>query len=168
MVESRQKSIQLIEVGANAGIVIVALLCIVIGIKSYWGRGYSRTHNIPIGTQLNLHGINWGTQPKSIILALSTNCHFCTESAPFYRDLVAKCASEHIRTIAVFPQSAPEAISYLTGEQVKVDEIKEAPLDTIRVAGTPTLILVDGHGKVQAAWIGKLSAEQQNQVFARL
>jgi hypothetical protein len=36
------------------------------------------------------------------------------------------------------------------------------------VRGTPTLILVDGDGKVADAWVGALPPEKENEVISRL
>jgi hypothetical protein len=168
MSDDEKRTIRLIEIGANIGIVIVALLCILIWVKNYGTRSDHRTQSITFGTQLSLKDVKWNYHQNTIIFALSTSCHFCNESAPFYRDLVKKCAHEHVHTIAVLPQPMQEASSYLRGEGVSLDEIKSASLGTIQVSGTPTLILVDQYGKVQDAWIGKLSLEQEKQVFSRL
>ena len=70
--------------------------------------------------------------------------------------------------VAVLPQAVDDSRKYLEGEGVHVDDIKQTQLSTIGVTGTPTLLLVDGSGKVADAWQGKLQPEQEAAVLAVL
>ena len=47
-------------------------------------------------------------------------------------------------------------------------QVISAPLNATGVSATPTLLLVDGHGKVEKAWIGKLDDVGQKQVQSQL
>jgi hypothetical protein len=51
---------------------------------------------------------------------------------------------------------------------VRVDEVKEAALDSIKVSGTPTLLLVDKAGTVADVWAGKLEPSQEEEVLSVL
>lgn len=159
---------RVLEVGANFGIVIVALLCLVVAIKNFSDRNGSLNHNIPVGTKIQVDDVSWFSHRGNLVLALSTTCHFCAESTPFYRDLVAKCSKNHVQTIAVFPQPVAEASSYLEKNKVHVDRIVSMSLARAQISGTPTLILVDENGKVQDVWVGKLSSEREKEVFSRI
>ena len=85
---------------------------------------------------------------RTLVLALSTQCHFCTESAPFFQR-IRKETSKNLKMVAVLPQPVSESHKYLEGEGVQVDDVRQAPLTTIGVRGTPTLLLVDNVGSVQ-------------------
>lgn len=157
-----------IEVAANVGVVIVALLAVGLFVKGQLTRSTEPHQIIPIGSKFEIKNVDWGTSRATVVLALSTTCHFCTESAPFYRELTRYAKDKHIRTIAVFPQPFPDAAAYLKNENVEVDEIRQSPLSAIQVSGTPTLLLIDLKGTVQGAWLGKLAAHSEKDLIAKL
>jgi len=101
------------------------------------------------------------------VLALSTQCHFCTESAPFFQR-IQKAKAKDLKLLAVLPQPITESHKYLEGEGVTVDDVKQAQLDSIGVSGTPTLLLVESKGAVAQVWQGKLHPEQEDGVVAVL
>lgn len=119
------------------------------------------------GKNLHAPGLEFPRPRRSLVLALSVGCHFCIESTPFYRKLAAKSPGK-FDLIAVFPQSKPLAEQYLRDAVVPVSEVVSAPLNTISVSGTPTLILVDRNGRVQDVWVGRLSDARERQILARL
>jgi hypothetical protein len=51
---------------------------------------------------------------------------------------------------------------------VHVDDVKQVPLNTLGVRGTPTLLLVNDAGVVTDVWTGKLQPDQEAQVLAAL
>lgn len=100
------------------------------------------------------------------MLAISTTCHFCTESAAFYKKLVQ--LRKATRLIAITPQSIENAKKYLESLGVAVDEVKQLPLERIGVQGTPTLLLPDSSGTVIQTWAGKLTPEKEHHVLSAL
>jgi hypothetical protein len=70
--------------------------------------------------------------------------------------------------VAVVPQTVSAAQQYLQRLGIAVDEVKQAPLESIRVEGTPTLLLIDGSGVVTGEWVGKLSGEKEAEVIKRI
>ncbi len=124
---------------------------------------------IKVGTKLDLPDANWDRSGKTLVMAISTNCHFCSESIPFYKKLVEKKADiENIRLIVVAPQSAKEVKPYLDENKLFINEIRQSPLNKIQANGTPTLILVDQKGAVIESWVGKLPPEKEAEVIKRL
>src|SRR6202044_401626 len=125
------------------------------------GRGAASVPSRPVQIGANMKhlslGVDWSANNRTLLLALQTNCHFCTESAPFFRRLAAASVG-NARTVAVLPQSPDAAKQYLDGLGVRVDEIKQASLPGIGVTGTPTLMLVDSSGFVRGAWTGVLTS----------
>ena len=156
---------------ANIATIVVSLLLSVVLIKVF----LLPQPRPPIGGQqlvgLNmkqsLPGVDWAKNKRTLVLALSTQCHYCTESAPFFQR-IQKEAAKNVKMLAVLPQAVEDSRKYLEGEGVHVDEVKQAQLSTIWVTGTPTLLLVDGNGKVADAWQGKLQPEQEAAVLAAL
>lgn len=165
-----------IEAAANVAIVCTALLFAAVLIGRYLfstapSLPNAESETIKTGTRLPTTDIDWSQNDKNLILALSTTCHFCTESAEFYERLVrqnAERGASRARLIAVFPQPVEETQRYLNERRIAVDEIKQSGLSRINVNGTPTLILVDNTGAVAASWIGKLPPEKESEVLARL
>jgi thioredoxin-related protein len=124
---------------------------------------------IKVGTKLDLPNADWDKSDKTLVMALSTNCRFCTESTPFYKKLAEKNANnENVRLVVVTPQDITEAKNYLEKHEVLVNRIKQSTLNKIQVSGTPTLILVDRNGKVLNSWVGKLPPEKETEVIKSL
>lgn len=115
----------------------------------------------------SLPGVDWAKNKRTLILAISTQCHFCTESAPFFQRIQKERAKD-VKMVAVLPQAVEESRKYLEGEGVQVDDVKQATLNAIGVIGTPTLLLVDGKGTVAQVWEGKLQPDQEGGVLAVL
>ncbi len=102
-------------------------------------------------------------------MALSTQCHFCSESAQFYQRVAQeRTRAGSLRLVAVLPQPVDESQQYLKELGVTVDDVKQLRLDSIGVNGTPTLIMANSEGIVADSWRGKLSDEKELEVIARL
>jgi thioredoxin-related protein len=99
-------------------------------------------------------------------LALSNKCYFCSASAPFYQQLLRERSKA--RLVAILPQSVAESQSYLEHLNVTVDQVQQAPLTSLGITGTPTLILVDANGRIVKSWVGKLSPDREADVIASL
>lgn len=162
-----------IELLANIAIIVVALVLVGVLVKRFL-PSQATTNNpnqntIAVGAKVPTTDINWAQNGRTMVLALSTTCHFCTESAAFYQQLAKERATlSNVRLVAVLPQSVTESQQYLSKLGVAVDEIKQLPLDAIGVKGTPTLILADNTGTVSARWLGKLPADKELEVLGRL
>jgi hypothetical protein len=121
-----------------------------------------------VGASISLPGVDWGASNVNLVMALSTGCHFCSESAVFYKRLVPFAAAKGIRVLAVLPQSVSDDRAYLDNLGVRVSEIVESPLGRLDVSGTPTLLVLDAHGRIKRAWVGKLDSDGERQVLASL
>jgi thiol-disulfide isomerase/thioredoxin len=166
--------IKRIELIANLAIILVAVLLGVVLVRNHLQPKLpalpqsAANRPIPPGTKLSLAGVDWKGNGRTVVLALSTGCHFCTESAPFYQRVAQERAKAgHLRLVAVFPESVSEGQKYLSNLGVTVDEVRQARLDSIGVIGTPTLIMTDGEGAVAESWRGKLSSEKESEVLRR-
>jgi hypothetical protein len=153
-----------IELVANLAILIVSCLLAVVLVKAYFlNEAPKEVTSMPSVASLD---IPWNQNGPTLILALSKNCRFCTESAPFYKQLSQSKRNTHL--VALLPQSVAEGREYLEKLGVSVDEVKQFSLDKIGVNGTPTLLLVDTSGVVKNSWVGKLSPEQEATVLSVL
>jgi peroxiredoxin len=169
MAETKERNVaKKLELAANVGIVITAVLVAILFARNYMQRQADPQHTVALGSKFALKDVNWQSSEKNLVFAVSTTCHYCTESASFYRKLVEECKQQHVRTIAVLPQSPVEAKAYLDGEGVTVDEIRQSDLPTLEINGTPTLVLIDQGGLVKHVWTGKLPSAKEGDVSTTL
>ena len=161
-----------IEFAANIAIIVVACLLATVLVKSYLlarpadqpvTNLQSQPVSQPTVSSLN---INWNQNRQTLILAISSNCHFCSESAPFYKKLAQ--SKGDTRLVAVLPQPVEEGRKYLERLGVSVDEIRQLSLDQIGIHGTPSLVLVDASGVVKNFWVGRLPPDQEALVLEAL
>ena len=153
-----------LETSANVAIIIVALmacaLCVTIVLPKLQVRSL-----VP-GSQIKLHGIDWKSNDRTLLLALSTSCHFCSQSASFYKRLVTETASKSsVQIIAVLPEDIAEGTRFLRGLGVPATTVLTAQLRSFGVRGTPTIILADNKGTIKHVWEGTLSLVQEEEVL---
>lgn len=161
---------QRVELTANILIIVVALLLTgLIGQRYFFARSNKQAEIMPtIGKTVNLPNEDWSAQPKTIVLALQTTCHFCNDSAPFYKRLVEHAKNKNIKIVAVLPQSVEESTAHLTKLGLSGLEIKQAPISVLDTSGTPTLIIANQKGEVTSFWVGKLPPEKETEVINTL
>jgi peroxiredoxin len=192
-INSTNKIGKVIEIAMNVSIILVALIGATVLVKNYLLRSPApvlkqiETSNLPgsnagqragnaaakpgpaEGTQVSLQGVSWGQSTKSVVLALSDQCHFCTESAAFYQKLTTELAQRRdVQVIAVFPPQVGDGKQYLGKLGVPISDVRQAAFNSLGVRGTPTLMIVDRNGKVEQSWVGRLSPEKESEVLARL
>ena len=158
-----------IEVAANLAIIIVAVtLVTVIAQRYYFPSSTQNARVVPIGAKVSLPNIDWSKNSQSLVIALQTGCHYCTESAPFYQRLAVELSARKIPLIAVFPQAIEEGQTYLNSIKVPIEDIRQASLKSIGVQGTPAILLVDSKGEVKTGWFGKLTQNQESEVLSSI
>lgn len=159
-----------IELISNIAIILVAVMIGVIVVQKFVRPSKSAPPppTIAVGSKVELAGVDWSKNHKTVVLALQKGCHFCTESAPFYKQLVEAATLKGVKIVAVLPQSGKDAQDYLTSIAVPISEIRQSALNSLNVSGTPTLILVDDKGQVAASWVGKLPTAKEAEVLAAL
>jgi thioredoxin-related protein len=134
--------------------------------SSLWG-GREESH-LEGSTLPPLPGYRFGDHEKTLVLAIRKGCHFCEESLPFYKRLVEleKSNSLHAHVLAVMPDDKDSASKALQSSGAVVDGIFSQPLDSLKVSGTPTLLLLDSKGRVERAWIGQLNPQGEKELIA--
>jgi hypothetical protein len=159
-----------IEVVANIAIIVVALVLGLILLQMFVlsPRG-GGPREIEAGTKVSVAQVDWAKSKKTLVLALAVGCRFCSDSAPFYQRLVKETSTRtDVQLVAVLPQEVAEARTYLDSLNVQLREVRQQPLSSLNVVGTPTLILVNEKGEVTDSWIGRLGTEQEAEVLAQL
>jgi thioredoxin-related protein len=165
---------QRLEATANVLIIVVAILLGTVLIQKYlfsknptYSNQSIRVQPV-IGSRMNLAGINWANRPKTLIFALQTGCPFCIESASFYKRIIASVQNKNIQLIAVFPSSKEESTAHLNELGLTNLEVKQSPLDSLQVSGTPTLILTNDKGEITNYWVGRLTPDKEVEVISHL
>ncbi len=166
-----------LETASNISTIVVAVLLSVVLVKAYLVPASSSPARpvqparagVAIGTSLKnqLSGLDWSKNGRTLVLAISTTCHFCKDSEPFYRRIRQE-VGVGVKMVAVLPQPQAEAEQYLNTAGVKVDQVKQLSLETIGVRGTPTMLLVDDKGVVIRVWAGRLPSGEEDQVLGVL
>jgi thioredoxin-related protein len=159
----RQRQLEQIT---NVLIIIAAVL--VIGLVSYnfFYKG-QETKSLQNGASFDLPGINLKGEKRTLVLVLDKDCHFCSESASFYQTIVKNGKNNHLKLAAVFSHSTDEGKQYLQKLGVEIDDVFQYRFKT-EINGTPTLVLVDGFGKVIDSWEGKLSDKEEESVLQKI
>jgi hypothetical protein len=160
-----------VEMAANVAIIAVAALLGTVIVRNYLisPRTQQTTagESGPNSESLSTIGVDWKQSRQTLVLALSTGCHYCTDSAPFYRQLASIPRST--RLIALLPQPVAESRDYLKSLGVTVDDVKQVQFSSIKIGGgTPTLLLINENGLVTKSWIGKLAEDQQKEVLKEI
>lgn len=171
-----------VEVLANVAVIVTSVvLCSVLAKKYFFTAKpavaaapsapslpvNARNSALQPGTKISLPGIDWSQSNQTLVLALSTTCHFCTESAPLYQ-VLEKEKLHNVRLLAILPQPANESRKYLTKLGLQLPDLVQTPLASIGISGTPTLVLVDNNGLVKRSWIGKLGEADSRKLIAEL
>jgi hypothetical protein len=106
------------------------------------------------------------------IMVVSQNCRFCTDSVGFYRQLTSIESTgpqNSFRTVFVGLLGNDDGRNFVARNNLPAAAVKPTPPDLReRVRGTPTLILVDGAGRIHGSWLGRLSADQERLVVSRI
>ena len=155
-----------LEAIASVAVILVALAvgCVVLGryVSEY------RARPVAAGDRLaTIPSLDWKQHRRTLVLALNTGCHFCEQSAPFYRSLSER--QEHggsdLDLVAVFPNDPAQVRQFMSQESLRVRSVAAVPLEKLRVNATPTLILIGSDGRVERVWIGMLDPTEQVKLF---
>ena len=154
----------------------ILLLCVTVSavlIKKHFLAAATASVSLDSGEVLALpEQAGLARSEKTLVIALSSDCRFCIESMPFYRELILSraAADSDLRIVALV-----EHLDRLRQEQrllqeagVEVDSLLSVDFQSIGIAGTPTLVLVDRQGEALHVWKGKLTEEGQAQVYRSL
>ena len=106
---------------------------------------------------------------RALVVAVSPTCHFCNESMPFYKQLLDQRnqKSSPVKFIAAVPSEKvkEEEAQKFASAGAQPDGMVQIDFASIKVPGTPTLMLVDNNGKVLDVWVGKLDEGGQKEVL---
>jgi hypothetical protein len=115
-------------------------------------------------------GLTPDTSRPSLLLVVKSGCRFCESSVPFYRQLVdrVRSSASPVGLVGVCLEPSDACASYFKAKGIAVDRTIGVEPGSLKVAGTPTLILVDAGRKVQSTWIGALPEAKQRSLLDTL
>lgn len=120
-----------------------------------------------VGKRLSVANVDWRSEQSSLVFFLSVSCHWCKQSAPFYRALLSS-VPHNVRTVALLPGPMDQSRHYLDSEGLRIKEVAEANFGQLGVTGTPALALVNSTGRIEASWSGFLSENEEAEVYRAL
>lgn len=155
----------------NIAILIVALVLSTLLVRKFFFQPVPQSPNYRLTTDatLRIDGINWGDSDRTVLLALSKECKYCSQSAEFYRRLAAGIASQdNTRLVAVFSDKESEGEAYLKQLEVPIRELRYVSLSALGINNVPTLAILDRNGVVTDMWVGKFSPLEETDLMSRL
>ena len=159
-----------LEVATNVAVLLVALAILSTLAWTYFGR--SPAPQLQAGFQkgqtfAQVPGVTYDSSSQTLLIAMSTRCHYCTESLPFYKQLATaqRTSGRATHIVAVFPDQEAEVRQYVQQNNLDLETVAGVDFGALKLFGTPTAILLDNNGKVRDFWIGKLLQDQEQQVM---
>ncbi len=154
----------------NIAILFVALVLSAVLIRKFLQPAQqSPNYRLSTNATLRINGINWADSDRTVLLALSKECKYCSESAEFYRRLAAGIANQtNMRLLAVFSEKDSEAEAYLKQLGVPIREVRYVSLSSLGIKNVPTLAILDRNGVVTDMWVGKFSPLEEKALLSKL
>ena len=103
-----------------------------------------------------VEGFRYSDAPKTLLLFVSTQCRFCTESMPFYKRLSTGKGRGTFQFVVVGAEPVNTLREYIGDFAVEPDRIITVSRGLFEVSATPTAIVADGTGRVRGYWRGLL------------
>lgn len=109
----------------------------------------------------------WTGHQRNVVLLLSSQCHFCEESLPLYQELsrLRQQTGNDFSLLAVGLETPETLGKYLTQSKVSVDNVLQVKRGFAGIHFTPAVFVVDSHGVIQEAFLGKLDETHEKQLL---
>jgi hypothetical protein len=153
---------------------LIVLICVVLlavlGLQQWQHhsdrRQLQRSTQRLVGLRLDL------PMPRSdvtVILHLSSKCSYCTQSIPFYRQLVrvSRTSSRGLVIAAQFLSRTPGDAFLAAAGLSEVIDLGPMPRG-FSTGYVPALLLADRHGNIVKAWTGFLTEGLQREVLREI
>lgn len=159
-----------LEVATNIAVLLVAAIVLATFVRAYFGS--HPTPQIQSGFQrgqtfARVPRISYDSSPQTLLIAMSTRCHYCVESLPFYKRLAEaqRANGRTIHIVAIFPDQEAEVREYVRQNKVDLETIAGVNFGALNISGTPTAVLIDGGDRVRDFWVGKLPQDKEQQII---
>ncbi len=120
-----------------------------------------------VGREVKLPGAEWQSAPISVVLQISSTCHYCNESMPFYRQMMAarQAAPAKVPVIVASADAVAVIEQHLADQQVSVDKVLHSRMEGFGTV-TPTVYIVDSKGMVRRVFVGELDSSGQKELLS--
>jgi len=103
---------------------------------------------------------DWSAHPATLVIAVATGCPHCERSLPFYSSLLQMRREGKLKANILFLVQTGK--SPAVRQPIPIDTppaliVNNVELSALGIPGTPTILTVDGRGKILHAWKGELS-----------
>jgi hypothetical protein len=122
---------------------------------------------VGVGSTLHIPGHQWGTDGKTIVVAVRYGCHYCESSMGFYETLrKTSNASQGNPRVIFIAQEASAFAEKAVPSGTPASQVFGSTVfpDWIRV--TPTLLIANREGRVEQGWEGVLSSDQETSLLS--
>jgi len=161
-----------LEIATNIALLLVAIAALTSFGVNYFVKSSSSTLSpgLQKGAILEpIPRVDYQNSKQTLVIALNTNCGYCRDSLPFFRELIeASNQSNNTHLVAIFPNNPDEVKKYVNDNHLSLDSIADADFRSLGIRGTPSLILIDSKGIVNDFWIGKLQRSEEDQLIHSL
>lgn len=146
--------------------VAIILAAVILGVQLFRQYYLNPPRPLTIGSKATIEGVDTSAYDRVLILGYSSDCSFCSESAPTYRRLInALSHGKQVRTIALLPQPSEQSKTYLQQVGIAVDDIRQVNLRKLGIYAVPTLVAIDRNDVVSHLWSGNIPIEAQFALF---
>ena len=106
----------------------------------------------------------------TLLLVVKSTCIYCNQSIDFYRRVVERVRSNSkpLQLVGVCLEPSEACAAYFKKNNVAVNLTIGVPPASLKVSGTPTLLLVDESSNVKSVWLGALPADGEQAVLEAL
>ena len=103
----------------------------------------------------------------NLVIVLSENCQYCSNSIPFFKKIVNKASSSGIKVVfGVDSNSNPNRVkNMLLDGGVNTSEIVQIDRSEWKIPYVPTILLINQYGKVLHYWKGQLNEKNSENVL---
>lgn len=161
-----------LEILTNVAALLVAIILVSVLSWRYFNPVVNESEDlIPKGTLLaEAPGIDVSNSSRTLIVALSTKCEYCTRSLPFYKRLLEARAEKDTaaNVFFVFSDNEKEVQKFVGKHELSASTVANIRYQELRIKSTPMVILVDSNREVLRSWVGQLPKEQEEEVIEAL
>lgn len=160
-----------LERTTHISLIIVSLA----GLAALVRHEFFQTSSVPrrsgpelVGRRLAVPGMNLPKNPGlALVVAVNSDCHFCIESLPFYRevDRQRRIARTPVPLFFVSAEPVERLRAFVDGAELSPDGIISVDFRALGVSATPTLAVIDSAGIVKQAFYGKLSEQDARELL---
>lgn len=155
---------------ANVAVLVVSAVALLVLGKTYLFASDPRLGVQPGDRVAALAELVPNGADQALLVALSPDCHYCTESMPFYSRLLRETKERPTPLIALVSSAGERVreVAIAASAGVAFDDVVVADFPRARLVATPTVVHVDRRGKVLDVWRGQLTPDAEREVHRAL